>query len=115
MFERRQYRRTNLGVHLAVFRRGSEEPFGQLLNITPAGMMMRTETPITAKTDYQLSITLPRKLFGLKHVDFDAKSVWCQPEDHDNSSFRTGFQLLKLDHKDFESIVDLLNNFARVY
>ncbi len=112
MFDRRKQKRTCLAHILSVFREESAQPFGQLLNINPDGMMLRTTSRVTAKTDYRLKIELPSGWFGGKHIVLEAKSVWCQPEPDDSQTYRSGFQLVNLEDKDLRCIAALTEHPA---
>ncbi len=115
MFERRHHKRTELAHHLVIFSHDAQTPFGQLLNLTPGGMMIRTEAHVTARKAYKLLIKLPRKWRNARQIHFEAKCIWCKRDDTDEQGYRSGFQLTNLKDKDFESILALLHNFVRVY
>lgn len=112
MFDKRKHERRELTQELSVFLSNSEKPLGQVLNITPAGMMVRTTLPVTAKEDYTLAVTLPKKWFRERHIELQAKTIWCRAEDIPPTTYHAGFQLLNLNEKDLDLIQNLLKRMA---
>ena len=112
MEDRRKQKRQSIAAHLNVFVENLEHPVGQLLNITPQGLMIRSYRPFQAKNIFTLSLIIPGKLFRKKHIKLAARSVWCKREEN-YETYQAGFQLHGLTADDFEQISNLINRICR--
>ena len=71
--------------------------------------MLISEKPIPTSLDFSLSMDLPKDIFGAERMDFEARSVWCQP-DIDPSFYNTGFRFTDVaaqDAKIIQQIIDV--------
>ena len=111
MKQQRKYERKFLSYYLKVYDRSNEQFLGRLGNITPAGIMVLSETPIGTDLRMQLRIAFPHAIEGREYLDLEARSVWIKkdvvPEYYD-----TGFELLEdsVQHKNY--IEKLIQEFG---
>jgi hypothetical protein len=85
--------------YLRVFERKTGRRLGFLVDITPGGAKLISESPLMTG-DYKLMMELPPNMFNdREYLNLDACAVWC---DHDISPqfYNTGFQLLNLQADD---------------
>ena len=114
MLERRKDRRLKLARYLSVYSDRKEHPFGQLMDVSSCGMMLRSSSPVRPKDTFRFSIVLPGTLFGAKRISFEARSIWCR-RDEATDSYHIGFQLLDLPDKAFADLRRLIVKVERVY
>jgi len=110
MAERRKLKRRHLVYYLRVFERNTGKVLGNLVDITPEGIMIMSESPVETGEVFQLRMELQTELDDKEYLNFDARSVWCK-KDVNADLYDTGFQLLNVTHKDFrsiETIIDIL-------
>ncbi|MBE3119084.1 MAG: PilZ domain-containing protein [Candidatus Atribacteria bacterium] len=104
--------RTRLIYHLRVFNSANEEFLGHMVNITPKGMMLIGESPLTKGMKYSLRMDLPRNVMQERHVAFTAESTWCRLDPSGNF-YSIGFRFVELDSEGLEMIQRLANDFYR--
>lgn len=111
MEERRKLKRKYLAFFTRVFDESTGELLGHLADITAEGMMVISTRPIPTDQIFQLSMDLPEYLFGRDHIDFQARSIWCQP-DIDPTFFSTGFQFKNISPSDVQTIEQIVKEYG---
>jgi hypothetical protein len=111
MKDRRKTKRRYLLYYMRVFDTASHEQIGNLVDITPQGMMVISEHPLPVGNTYQLRLELTHEVSEKPHMEFEARSVWCRP-DVDPAYFNTGFNIPKLSTKDVQIINKINANFS---
>jgi hypothetical protein len=111
MEERRKIPRKYLMFYARVFDRKNGELLGYLADLTPKGAMLISETPIESGVSFRLKMDLPDRFFTHDHLNFEAMSIWCNP-DVDPKLFNTGFQMLFVDPQDVEVIQQINERFG---
>ncbi len=91
--ERRNLDRLKLFYYLRVYDRTSQELKGSVVDISPKGMRLISDTEMKTDTIYFFKILLPEgSIFG-DSMAIDARCRWCN-EDHANKSFESGFEFV---------------------
>jgi PilZ domain len=111
MEERRKYQRKYLIFFGRVFDRESGQLLGQMADITPGGAMIISGRPIEIGKVYHLHLDLPEDTFKEGHIDFEARSIWCQA-DIDPSLFNTGFELLDVTPKKAKIVEQIIQEYT---
>jgi hypothetical protein len=111
MQERRSFPRKYLMFYSRVFNLKTGELVGHIVEITPTGAMLISETPLEANVNYHLKMELPDELSTKQFLTFEARSVWC---DHDiiPAFYDIGFQLLNVPQSDIDLIQRLIDAFG---
>jgi hypothetical protein len=111
MQERRSFPRKYLMFYSRVFNLRTGELVGHIVEITPTGAMLISETPLETNVNYHLKMELPDELSSKQFLTFDAHSVWCN---HDiiPAFYDIGFQLLNVPQSDIDLIQHLVDAFG---
>jgi hypothetical protein len=109
--QKKRVKRIHLIYYLLVFDRKTDELVGHLVDITTEGMKLISKGPLRPDTLYHFRMLLPDDLGGSKHMQFDARSVWCK--DNLYSDFNgTGFRFEKISDEDIAIIGSLIDKFG---
>ena len=109
--DKRRLKRRHLIYYLRVFDRTSNQILGHLVDVTQEGAKLISENPISTKKRFQLRMILPAEIFGRDHLDFEAESLWSNPDI--NPDFHdTGFRLIGVDNRDMLVIARLINEYG---
>ncbi|AFY78482.1 MAG: PilZ domain-containing protein [Hydrococcus sp. C42_A2020_068] len=111
MQEKRKLKRWHLIYYLRVRDRHTDKPIGHLIDISEGGMMLVSEAPIAVGRVFQFQMMLPEEIAGTTTWEFDAKSLWSQP-DFNPSLYKTGFQLLNVIPEDIGTIECLIDDYG---
>ena len=103
MIERRKELRHPLIVYLRVHDQGTDELVGQVVDISPSGMMLVSDTPFQLNGVEQLRVHLPFTEQTERHIDVQAECRWCGP-DINEEYYDAGFKFLNRDLKMVEMI-----------
>lgn len=109
--ERRKLKRKYLVFFTRVFDRNSGQWFGNLADLSPEGLMLISEKPLPTGLDFSLSMDLPLDIFGTDRMDFDAHSIWCQP-DIDPNFYNTGFKFADIAAQDAKIIQQIIEVYG---
>ena len=72
MFERRRkYKRKNLYYYLDVYKEGTDQLVGHILDITPDGVLVMSENEFEVNSYQKLSIKLPKKTLNDTEIDVE--------------------------------------------
>ena len=107
MFENRRHLRKHTTIYFGVYESDTDRFFGCLVNLSVDGVQLISETEIETDIIFHFRIKLPEEVNGVRDVEFDARSVWC--EQSENSSFYdVGFQFDDITEDSLETIEALL-------
>ena len=109
--DKRHIKRSHLIYYLRVFDRITNETLGHLVDITPEGAMLISESTIPVNTHFEFRMMLPAEIFGRTTLDFDAESLWCK-RDTNPDFFDTGFRLLNVELRDTAIIARLIDEYG---
>ena len=114
MKDKRKLKRQRPTVHIAVYDRATQQSVGRLVDLTTQGLRVIGKTYMMACNFYHLRLELPQEFAGSRHVSFEARCVWCNP-DADAQECDSGFILEGLSSADIERLQLLLQGpFFRV-
>ena len=111
MEERRQLKRKYLAFFTRDYDRESGQMLGHLDNVSADGAMIIGQIPIETHKSFRLRMDLSEYVFGKAHLDFEARSVWCQP-DLDPSFYNTGLQFLDIAPQDVAIIERIMAEYG---
>ncbi|MDO3378478.1 PilZ domain-containing protein [Geoalkalibacter halelectricus] len=109
--DKRTQKRRNTIYYLEVFDLESGRLLGRLVDITVAGMMLISESPITPDRTYKCRMSLPADILGRSNILFDATCVWSRKA-LNSDFFEAGFRSLIADPGDIDAIEMLIQRFA---
>jgi hypothetical protein len=109
--DRRKLKRKYLAFFTRVFDRSTGQLLGHLADLTAEGMMIISEKPLRTNTVYSLQMDLSGAYFDKERLDFQATSIWCQP-DIDPSFYNTGFRLHKMPPEDISIIQRIIEEYG---
>jgi hypothetical protein len=107
MEEKRRATRFTLRTSLNVISLEMGEKVGSLLNLSPHGMLIKAKAPIVVGKKMELSLHLPKKIFGKEHLDVEAQCVWVKP-DTDPQYHQCGFEFIDVSSQDANVILGLI-------
>lgn len=111
MEDRRKLTRKYLAFFTRVFDYQTGQLLGHLDNVSADGAMIIGQVPIESDKTFHLQMELSEYFFGKDFLDFQAKSVWCQP-DLDPSFYNTGLQFLDIAPEDTEIIQRIMEKYG---
>lgn len=111
MPERRKIKRRYLMYYSRVFDARNGALIGHLVDITPEGIMLISETPLAADQMFRFKMELSEDIADKSYLTFTAKSIWCQP-DVDPRFFNTGFHLLDITPQDTAIIQHIIEAYG---
>ncbi len=111
MKERRHQKRKHLVYFLQVFNRETETFLGNLVDITPEGLMLTSQHPIEPGQQLRLRMDIQFMARDNIHLDFEAVSRWSR-NDLDPQFYDTGLKLQNLDENQRSIIEQLIKEMA---
>lgn len=109
--DKRRIKRSHLIYYLRVFDRVTNETLGHLVDITPEGAMLISESQLPVNKQYQVRMSLPAEIFGRQSLDFDAESLWSR-HDINPDFYDTGFRLTNVEVRDTAIISRLIDEYG---
>jgi hypothetical protein len=107
MPDKRTTQRRYLLYYMRVYDSATRSQVGNLLDITPKGMMLVCEKPFPVGQTIQLRLELSREVAEKPFMDFSAHSKWCKP-DVDPHMYNVGFEILDIAPED-AGIINRIN------
>ena len=107
MEEKRRATRFRLRATLTVISLEMGEKIGDLVNLSPHGMMIKANAPIEVGKKMELSLHLPTKIFGKECLDVEAQCVWVKPDD-DSQYHQCGFEFIDVSTQDANIILGMI-------
>ncbi len=109
--ERRKYDRRSLAYFMMATEPGSQEIFGQLLDLTPTGFLMDSPRPFPPGQDVVLEVDAAPDRPQQTPLCFTARARWCRPDSIEPSLYNIGFEITEIDPED----KDILRETAQKY
>jgi hypothetical protein len=103
MDERRNRKRVYVMFYSRIRDRRTGELVGHLVDLTPDGALVVSETPKDAGVTLPLQMELPDDVSARQFLIFDAQVAWCRP-DVDPSFYDMGLSLLDVAPEDLAVI-----------
>lgn len=94
MDDQRTEQRTHLIYYLRVFDRQTHTLFGHVVDISPNGMLITSDKPMSARSQYQLELEDVTMIDHLATIDMNAECRWCQ-EDDSGGLYDGGFRFIE--------------------
>jgi hypothetical protein len=111
MNEKRKLKRRHLLYYARIFNVQTRELMGNLVDITPEGVMLVSEKTQPTDKPFQLSIELSADIADKPFLELSTKSIWCRP-DVDPHFYTTGFELLYLTPRDRDIIQRIIDTYG---
>ncbi len=106
----RRQERTRLIYHLRVFDARRRRLLGQLVDITPEGLLLIGESALPPGKKFSLRMDLPRNLMVDTHLTFSAESKWCE-KDPTGEFYNVGFLIVKISPEALAVVQKLARDF----
>ena len=103
MDERRARKRAYMLFYSRIRDRHSGTLVGHLVDLTPEGLLVVSETPVEAGKVLSMQMELPDDVSDRQFLRFDAQAAWCR-KDPDLNFYDIGFQLAGISPADMEII-----------
>ena len=103
MAEKRKLKRRFLLYYMRIYDAKSRQQIGNLVDITPEGVMIVSEHPIPEGQTTRLRMELTNEVAEKPYMEFSALSKWVEP-DVTPDRFNTGFEIQDLAPEDAEII-----------
>lgn len=94
MDDQRTEQRTHLIYYLRVFDRETRSLFGHVVDISPSGMLITSDKPMSTQTQYRLELEDVTLIDHLATIDMNAECRWCQ-EDDTGGLYDGGFRFIE--------------------
>jgi hypothetical protein len=111
MQNRRKINRRYLLYFVRVYNASTRQQIGNLVDITPQGVMIVSLEPIPAGQDIRLRLELTTDVAEEPFLEFPARSIWCHP-DLEPTLHNTGFEILELTPEDTRIIQKIIETFG---
>lgn len=112
MDERRKLKRKYLVFFTRLFDRETGQLLGYLANLTAEGMMLISETPLIKGRIYRMHMELAEEFFSKPHLDFEARCMWCQPENIAPQFYNAGFLFVTIAPEDIQIIDQIIKEYT---
>lgn len=111
MLDRRKLKRKYLAFYTRVFEAGTRRLVGHLVDITPGGCMLISETPVRTGQVFQLKLELTADIAEASYLEFTAHSLWCR-EDVNPRFYNTGFDFVSITPEGVEVIQRIVDAYG---
>jgi hypothetical protein len=111
MKEKRKTKRRFLLYYMRIYDAANRQQIGNLVDITPAGIMIVGEHPIPEGLTMHLRVELTDEVAEKPYMEFPVLSKWCKP-DVTPDLYNTGFEILELTPEDKEIIQQINSEFG---
>ena len=72
---------------------GSGQTMGEVVNLTPEGLMLVSDEAIAGNTIYQVEFVLPQPILSLSHIELGIECLWCRQADT-SDRYWSGHQII---------------------
>ncbi len=111
MKEKRKIKRRYLLYYMRVYDAESHLQIGNLVDLTPKGAMVVSETPLAVDKAFKLRLELSEDVADKPFLEFTAKSLWCQ-QDVEPHFYNTGFKITGLDPDDIRIVLRIVDVYG---
>jgi hypothetical protein len=108
---RRKINRRYLLYFVRVYDAAFHRQIGNLVDITPQGVMIVGQDAIPEGQAVQLRVEVTPDIADSPFLEFPTISIWCHP-DLEPSLYNTGFKILELTHEDSRIIQNIIDTFG---
>ena len=111
MDDKRRTTRRYLLYYMRVYDVSTRQQIGNLVDITPRGIMIVSDRPIAEGQVSRLRMELTPEVAEKPFMEFSARSRWCQP-DINPHMYNTGYEILELPPEDAKIILRIIDEFG---
>jgi hypothetical protein len=111
MKDKRKTKRRYLLYYMRVYDANTRQQIGNLVDITPQGIMVVSDHPLPEDKNTRLRMELTAEVSEKPFMEFSAHSKWCEPDIIPNM-YNTGFEILDLSSEDAEIIQHIIKEFG---
>lgn len=109
--EQRRLKRRHLIYYLRVHDGTSSRVVGHVVDITPHGLKLITDQPVTVQEQLRLRMSFPGMGSSRDELFFDAVCKWCR-QDENPAFYLVGFQILNLMPEEAVFIQGMISEFG---
>ena len=109
---KRKHQRVELDQPIAITDMISGEAFGELVNVTVAGLMVITNKEIPTHSIHQLSLRLPVDVAGSEFLEIGADCLWSRKTENFNR-YWAGFQIIDASDTALAQIEELISHHGK--
>ena len=110
MDDRRTRKRVYRMFYSRIRDRHSGDLIGHLVDLTPEGLLVVSETPIEVGQVVFMQMELPEDVSEKQFIKFDVQAAWCRT-DMDPSFYDLGFQFVEILPED----LSIIRHFIEAY
>jgi len=111
MKDKRKINRRFLLYYMRVYDAGTRQQIGNLVDITPRGIMLVSERPLPVGKTTRLRVELSDEVAEKPYMEFSAHSKWCEPDIIPNM-YNTGYEILDLTPEDSRIVHKIIEEFG---
>ena len=111
MKDKRKIDRRFLLYYMRVYDAATRQQIGNLVDITPRGIMVVSEHPLPEGQTSRLRVELTDEVSDKPFMEFSALSKWCELDVIPNM-YNTGFEILDLTREDSKIIHHIIDEFG---
>ena len=111
MKDKRKIKRRFLLYYMRVYNAETHQQVGNLVDITPQGIMVVSEHPLPEGKTIRLRVEVTDEVADKPFMEFSAHSKWCEHDVIPNM-YNTGFEILDLLPEDSEIIHHINDQFG---
>jgi hypothetical protein len=111
MKDKRKIKRRFLLYYMRIYDAATRQQIGNLVDITPLGIMVVSEKPLPEGQTTRLRMELTNDVAEKPFMEFSAHSKWCEPDITPNM-YNTGYEILDLPVEDAEIIQRIIDQFG---
>ena len=111
MDERRKHVRKATSDYFLIYDRETDELVGRVLNLSPAGAMVISESPVAVSKTIKCKMVMPRIISTRQYISFDVECRWCS-ENKRWKWYEIGCQLSNISEEDQKIIQKLTGEWV---
>ncbi len=111
MVDKRKIKRRYLLYYMRIYNAATRQQIGNLVDITPMGIMIVGDHRIPEGQTIRLRMELTSEVAEKPFLEFSAQSKWCKPDVTPNM-YNTGFEILGLAPEDIDIIHRIIEEFG---
>ena len=111
MKDKRKTNRRYLLYYMRVYEAATLRQIGNLVDITPLGIMVVSDRPIPEGQNTRLRLELTSDVSDKPFMEFSAHSKWCKP-DINPTMYNTGFKILDIAPDDAQIVQLIIEEFG---
>jgi hypothetical protein len=111
MLERRRIPRNHLIHYLRLYDCGLQDYVGNLVDISPVGIMMLANQAFAKGTVTHFRMDFPEDVMGKKSLEYDAECVWSRADVNNPDLYAIGFRIPHISQQDIDIIDYLIQEY----